>query len=259
VDVVDLLTWRVDETRHRRRPGGIPTVSEEGVMPHSPHIVSDVMTQTVVAVNRSASFKEIVETLQEWKASALPVLEGESRVIGVVSEADLLPKEEYRDFDPSRIEQLHRLADIAKAGGRTAEELMTAPAVTVRANATLAEAARVMAHAHVKRLPVIDPEGHLTGIVSRSDLLKVFLRTDDEIAEEVRRDVVGLLFPGGCPPIEVRVDEGRVTLRGRVPDTAFVPVAARLTRAVEGVVDVECELTSTHSERREPPVAGPLF
>jgi CBS domain-containing protein len=228
-------------------------------MPHSPHIVSDVMTQTVVAVSSSASFKEIVETLQKWKASALPVLDGESRVIGVVSEADLLPKEEYRDFDPSRIEQLHRLADIAKAGGRTAEELMTTPAVTVQANATLAEAARAMAHAHVKRLPVIDAEGHLTGIISRSDLLKVFLRTDDEIADEVRRDVVGLLFPGSCTPIEVIVDEGRVTLRGQVPDTALVPVAARLTRAVEGVVDVECELSSPHQKRPEPPVVGPLL
>ncbi|MCQ4082060.1 CBS domain-containing protein [Streptomyces sp. RB6PN25] len=218
-------------------------------MPHSPHIVSDVMTHTVVAVGRSASFKEIVRTMEQWKVSALPVLAGEGRVIGVVSGADLLPKEEFRDSDPSRIEQLSRLADLAKAGATTAEELMSTPALTVHADATLAQAARIMAHGRVKRLPVIDAEGHLAGVVSRSDLLKVFLRTDQDIGDEVRRDVIGLLFPNASPPVEVTVDEGAVTLRGLIPDASLIPIAARLTRAVEGVVDVECRLTAT---RRQP-------
>lgn len=225
-------------------------------MPHSPHIVSDVMTQTVVAIGRGASFKEIVQTMQQWRVSALPVLEGEGRVVGVVSEADLLPKEEYRDNDPSRIEQVHHLADIVKAGGTTADDLMTSPAVTVPAGATLAEAARAMAHARVKRLPVVDAEGHLTGIVSRSDLLNVFLRSDEEIAEEVRRDVVGLLFPTGSPTIEVTVEDGTVTLRGQVPAPSLIALAARLARAVEGVVDVDCRLQAA---RLAPPVVGPLF
>ena len=218
-------------------------------MPHSPHIVSDVMTHTVVAVGRDASFKEIVRTMEQWKVSALPVLEGEGRVIGVVSEADLLPKEEFRDSKPSRIEQAARLADLAKAGATTAEELMSTPALTIHADATLAQAARVMAHGRVKRLPVIDAEGHLAGVVSRSDLLKVFLRADRDIEDEVRRDVVGLLFPDLSPPLEVTVDDGAVTLRGSLPDAALIPVAARLTRAVEGVVDVECRLTAApHSK-----------
>ncbi|MDF3288697.1 CBS domain-containing protein, partial [Streptomyces silvisoli] len=199
-------------------------------MPHSPHIVSDVMTHTVVAVGRDASFKEIVQTMQQWKVSALPVLEGEGRVIGVVSEADLLPKEEFRDSDPARIEQLQRLGDLAKAGATTAEQLMTTPAVTVHADATLAQAARAMAHAHVKRLPVIDAEGHLAGVVSRGDLLKVFMRGDEDIEEEIRRDIVGLLFPGGSPPVDVTVDQGVATLRGQVPDASLVPIAVRLTR-----------------------------
>uniref|UniRef100_UPI000FCB2B5A BON domain-containing protein n=1 Tax=Actinacidiphila soli TaxID=2487275 RepID=UPI000FCB2B5A len=111
----------------------------------------------------------------------------------------------------------------------------------------------------VKRLPVIDAEGILTGIVSRSDLLKVFLRPDEDIEEEVRREVVGYLFPGEPSPVQVRVKDGVVTLSGTIPDTALVPVAARLARAIEGVVDIRCELTGTVPERMGPPEVGPMF
>lgn len=209
----------------------------------TPHIVSDVMTRTVVALGRDAAFKEIVRTMEQWKVSALPVLAGDGRVIGVVSEADLLPKEEFRDSDPTRSEQLRRLNDLGKAGALTAGDLMSTPAVSVHADATISRAARVMAARRVKRLPVIDAEGMLTGIVSRGDLLKVFLRPDEEIEEEVRREVVTYLFPGEPSPVRVRVKEGVVTLAGTIRDTALVPVAVRLARAVEGVVDVGCELT----------------
>jgi CBS domain-containing protein len=208
----------------------------------SPHIVSDVMTRTVVAIGRDAPFKDIVRLMEQWKVSALPVLEGEGRVIGVVSEADLLPKEEFRDSDPDRYTQLRRLSDLAKAGGMTARDLMSTPAVTVHADSTLAQAARIMVQRRVKRLPVIDAEGVLEGIVSRADLLKVFLRPDEELAEEVRREVVAHLFPVPLEPIRVDVEDGVVTLTGRIRDTSLVPVAARLIRAVEGVVDVECHL-----------------
>ncbi|MFC9633561.1 CBS domain-containing protein [Streptomyces mirabilis] len=209
----------------------------------NPHIVSDVMTHPVAAVGRKANFKEIVRLMEQCKASALPVLEGEGRVIGMVSEADLLPKEEFRDSDPDRYTQLRRLSDLTKAGAVTAEDLMTAPAFTVRANATLAQAARTMAHAKVKRLPVVDDMGLLEGVVDRGDLLKVFLRDDEDIAEEVRREVVSYLFRAPSSPVRVQVHDGVVTLAGRVRDTSLVPVAARLVRAVEGVVDVEFELT----------------
>ncbi|MFF3763940.1 CBS domain-containing protein [Streptomyces sp. NPDC001922] len=213
----------------------------------TPHIVRDVMTLTVVAVGRDAPFKEIVRTMEQWKVSALPVLEGEGRVIGVVSEADLLPKEEFRDRDPGRREQLDRWDDLAKAGAADAEELMSTPAVSVHENATLAQAARIMAVKDVKRLPVVDDEGMLRGIVSRSDLLKVFLRKDEDIEEEVRRTVISYLFPALTSHVRVRVEEGVVTLSGRIPDTSLVSVAARLVRAVEGVVDVECHLTGEPS------------
>jgi CBS domain-containing protein len=200
------------------------------------------MTQTVVALGRDASFKEIVKTMEQWKVSALPVLEGEGRVVGVVSEADLLPKEEFRDSDPARLDELRRRADLAKAAAVTAGQLMTAPAVCVHAGSTVAQAARIMAQRTIKRLPVTDAEGKLCGMVSRCDLLKVFLRDDDEIADEVRREATGALFPGG-PSMTVEVHDGLVTLRGQVPEPQLIPVVTRLTRAVEGVVDVRCELT----------------
>ena len=215
----------------------------------TPHIVSDVMTRTVVALGRQATFKDIVKTMQRWNVSAMPVLEGDSRVIGVVSEADLLPKEEFRDGDPDRYTQLRRLADLVKAGAVTAEELMSAPALTVPADASLGQAARIMALHKVKRLPVVDDEGELQGIVSRSDLLTVFLRDDEDIAEEVRRGIVAPLFPAPLDPIRVEVHEGVVTLTGTIPDTSLVPVTTRLVRTVAGVVDVDCALVSP---RRRP-------
>ncbi|MFF4350052.1 CBS domain-containing protein [Streptomyces sp. NPDC001530] len=201
------------------------------------------MTHTVVAVGRDASFKDIVKLMDQWKVSALPVLEGEGRVIGVVSEADLLPKEEFRDNDPNRYTQLHRLSDLAKAGAVTAGELMSAPAVTVHADSTLAQAARIMAQRKVKRLPVVNDEGMLEGVVSRADLLKVFLRPDDEIADEIRRDIVDVISPAPIEPIQVTVTEGVATLTGKIRDTALIPLTVRLVQGVEGVVDVDCHLS----------------
>ncbi|MET8827863.1 CBS domain-containing protein [Streptomyces sp. NPDC004610] len=201
--------------------------------------VRDVMTRSVVAVGPDAGFKEIVRLLHGHGVGALPVVAGNGRVVGVVSEADLLPKEEFRDSDPDRRTRLSRLSDLAKAGGVRAGELMTAPALTVAPGATLAEAARVMARSGVRRLPVVDGRGVLVGVVGRGDLLTVFLRDDEEIAEQVRREIVAYLFPLPDSAVRVEVREGAVTLGGRVRDTSLIPVAARLIRAVEGVVDVD--------------------
>ncbi|KAB2976793.1 CBS domain-containing protein [Streptomyces sp. SS1-1] len=221
------------------------------------YTVSDVMTQTVVAVGRDAPFKEIVRTMEQWKVSAMPVLEGEGRVIGVVSEADLLPKEEFRAEEWSLAESRRRLDDLAKAGATTAGDLMSTPAVTVHPDATLAQAARIMAVRRVKRLPVVDRLGMLQGIVSRADLLKVFLRPDDQIEDEVRRTVLSHLRPVAGHSLDVSVREGVVTLRGPVRDTAMVPIAVRLARAVEGVVDVEPRLTggAVGAQEAAPPSA----
>ncbi|MFI2184427.1 CBS domain-containing protein [Streptomyces sioyaensis] len=224
-------------------------------MLNTPHIVRDVMTKTVAAVDREARFKEIVETMERWKVSALPVLAGEGRVVGVVSEADLLPKEGFRESDPGRLEQLRRVDDMRRAEAVTAGELMTSPALTVRADATLSQAARTMARESVKRLPVVDGHGVLQGIVSRADLLKVFLRSDEDLAEDVRRNILGELFAAPAKDLQVTVVDGVVTLSGRVRDNSLIPVAARLVRAVEGVVDVEFDVTGPDPARTAPPGA----
>jgi CBS domain-containing protein len=224
-------------------PGVTARTGEEDSMPSGPHRVGDVMTRAVVAVGRAALFKDIVVRMERWRVGALPVLERDGRVIGVVSEADLLPKEEFRDSPPDRITRLRRPADLAKAGAVTAEQLMSSPAVTVHADATLAEAARIMALRHIERLPVVTADGVLEGVVSRGDLLKVFLRADDDLADEIRRDVLDVLFPAPVEPVHVTVAEGVVTLTGRVPDGTRIPPAVRMVRAVEGVVAVDCRLT----------------
>ncbi|SDN47287.1 BON domain-containing protein [Streptomyces sp. cf386] len=206
-------------------------------MSESPYTVSDVMTHTVVAVGSEAPFKEIVELLDQWKVSALPVLAGEGRVVGVVSEADLLPKEEFRNGDETASDLAQRL----KAAALTAGELMSTPAVTVHADASVAEAARIMARRQIKRLPVVDGVGMLQGIVSRGDLLKVFLRSDGEIADEIRGSVLTHLPV--TTALGISVIEGVVTLSGSMPERGLVPVVARAVRAVEGVVDVQLDLS----------------
>ncbi|AJF63190.1 CBS domain-containing protein [Streptomyces vietnamensis] len=210
-------------------------------MPSSRYTVSDVMTHTAIAIGRDAPYKEIVALMDEWKVSALPVLEGEGRVIGVVSEADLLPKEEFRGVEPRPEE----FPEAAKAGAVRAGELMSSPAVTVHADASLAEAARIMARRKVKRLPVVNGIGMLEGVVSRSDLLKVFLRNDEEIAAEIRRTVLG--GSAALADLDVAVVEGVAILRGALPDRALVPLLARAVRAVEGVVDVRMDLDGQSS------------
>ncbi|MCZ7461934.1 CBS domain-containing protein [Streptomyces sp. WMMC940] len=205
----------------------------------APRSVEDVMTKKVVAVAPHARFKDIVAAMGRWSVTAVPVVDDERRVVGVVSEADLLRKEEVRGTDPARADPLHR-PDAERAGDVRAEDLMTAPPVTVRAAATLPHAARLMARRHVKRLPVVDAHGVLKGMVSRADLLKVFLRPDDDIAAEVQ-DLVDRLFADSRPGVRVEVEDGVVTLGGTVGDSGLVPIVGRLAGSVEGVVDVRCE------------------
>ena len=184
--------------------------------------------------------------MEEWKVSALPVLEGEGRVVGVVSEADLLPKEEFRDSDPDRYTQLRRLSDLAKAGAVTAGELMTAPALTVHANATLAQAARTMAHAQGQAAARRRRRGHAGGHRQPR-------RPAEGVPARGRGDRGGGPPGGGGLPLPRRrasrtgeVREGVVTLGGRIRDPSLVPAAARLIRAVEGVVDFDSQLTTAH-------------
>ncbi|PRH80773.1 hypothetical protein C6N75_02460 [Streptomyces solincola] len=202
----------------------------------SPYTVGDVMTADVVSVTPDTGFRRAAELMRRHRITALPVVDPQARVVGVVSEADLLAKEELRSEEPTLVGQRARLAEYAKAGASVVGEVMTAPAFTVSAGTSLARAARSMARHGVKRLPVVDAHGRLEGIVSRSDLLKVYLRTDAELAAEVRTAVLGRL-PGGSE-IRAEVHDGVVTLSGSLPDAAQAAAACRAARAVEGVVAV---------------------
>ncbi|MFF4582671.1 CBS domain-containing protein [Streptomyces sp. NPDC001389] len=191
--------------------------------------VDDVMTDAVISVDHDTAFKDIVEAMRMWNVSALPVLSGEGKVTGVVSEADLLLN--GTDTGPDR--------------ATTAERLMTRPAVTVTRDATIPAAARLMARCHLKRLPVVDGDGHLIGVVSRGDLLKVYLRSDADIGTEIRELITGLLSPRGPAEIHVHVASGVAYLYGSLPDPTLEDVVVRAAGTVPGVVDVKAEFTVT--------------
>ncbi|MGW5342712.1 CBS domain-containing protein [Streptomyces sp. HUAS TT3] len=189
--------------------------------------VDDVMTHAAISVDRSTAFKDIVETMRMWNVSALPVLSEDGQVAGVVSEADLLLGEQ--DTDPDR--------------ATTAGQLMTRPAVTVRKDATISAAARLMARCHLKRLPVVDGDGRLVGVVSRGDLLKVYLRPDADIGTEIRELIMYQLMPHGSAEVHVHVSSGIVYLYGSLPDPTLEDVVVRAAGTVPGVVDVKADFT----------------
>jgi CBS-domain-containing membrane protein len=202
--------------------------------------VRDVMTRDVVTVDEHTPCKEITQLLADCRISAVPVLDSDGRVVGVVSEADLLLKEEYPEGPPTGwlLEGRRRRELRAKAAGVTAVELMTAPAITSGPDASLAEAARLLHRHQIKRLPVLDPPGPLLGIVGRADLLKVFLRSDDQIAQEVRQDILRRAMWVDPDTIGVEVRDGVVTLTGQLERRSLIPIAVSLVHGVDGVVEV---------------------
>lgn len=217
--------------------------------------VGDVMTRKVVTVDGLAPFKEVVRLMQEHEVSALPVVDDDGTMLGIVSEGDLILKEDPEFEGRGRLfESRNRAAARAKAAGGAAWELMTTPVVSVTAEASLGEAARLMHRHGVKRLPVVDARGRVIGIVSRVDLLKVFLRTDAEIADEIREDVVRRTLWIEPDTIRVMVHDGVATLEGQVEREGLVPVIDRLVSSVEGVVDVDDRLSSIHDDAGDPEI-----
>jgi CBS domain-containing protein len=204
--------------------------------------VSDVMTRSVVTVDRITSYKEIAQLLAEHRISGLPVLKMGREVVGVVTEADLLAAQ---DLVRRRLHATSRRSWWPRRRPHpalTAGELMTAPAITIGPHATIPAAARLMNAQHIRRLPVVDEKGRLAGIVSRRDLLSVFLRPDEDIAADIRRllDEVMLAEPG---EVEAAVRGGIVTLTGTIasetgPHGDLIPIAIQLMWDVDGVVDI---------------------
>jgi CBS domain-containing protein len=213
--------------------------------------VSDVMTTSVVTVDRITPYQEIDRLLTEHRISGMPVLKMGREVAGVVTEADLLAAED----------ETNRRARMASSMGRrrllrkqphvslTAGTLMTAPAITIGPDTTIPAAARLMNTHHVRRLPVVDEHGKLVGIVSRRDLLTVFLRPDAEVMHDVRQvlDEIPITDP---KDVSVTVHDGVITLTGTMRPEAgdrhgLIPLALRLIWDIDGVVDVVNRLGET--------------
>jgi CBS-domain-containing membrane protein len=205
--------------------------------------VRDVMSTDVVTVGKSTSCKRVARIMAERKVNAVPVVTDGGQVLGMVSEADVLRKQE-RAFSrlaaglPRRTRR-----ERAQAKARSAAQLMSSPAITIHPDAPVGAAARLMNGHRIRRLPVVDPSGKLIGIVSRRDLLSVFLRPDEEIADEVRAVLGGILLeqPGNA---EVTVRDGVVNLSGSLARAELIPVAEHLAAGVDGVVAVVCKLTA---------------
>jgi CBS domain-containing protein len=220
--------------------------------------VKDVMSTLPVWVSETTPFGEIAARLRKCRVSAFPVLDAHGKLTGVVSEADLLVKEAVLG-EPGGVAGLlgglaHRAAR-AKAGGLTAADLMTSPAVTIGPDDTVEHAARLMYDRKVKRLPVVDRGGRLVGIISRTDILAVFDRSDAEIREEIMTKVIA----GRSEPsyYSVIVKDSVVTLEGN-PETAAIghDLVAR-TRHVQGVVAVRDRLA--YPVEPVPSRPGPYF
>jgi CBS domain-containing protein len=189
-----------------------------------------------------ATKKDIVLVLRELHVSAFPVLDDAGHVVGVVSEADLLLKEAGQEALGGYLLSSGRRGGRAKAAGLTAAELMTTPAVTIRPDDSLADAARLMHDRHVKRLPVVDQAGRLVGIVSRVDLLGVFDRPDSEIRAVVRKDIIAREFALDPDAFDVQVTSGIVTITGQVENQAVAQQLLGALRHAAGVVAVRPRL-----------------
>jgi CBS domain-containing protein len=206
-------------------------------------LVADVMTTRVISVTESAGYKDIVGLLRRNRVSAVPVLDAFDRVTGVVSAADLLAKQAAPAFPVGAVRLAWRLRERSKASAVTAAELMTSPAVTIRADADVAKAARLMRDRNVRRLPVTDADGRLVGIVCRTDVLSVYERPDERIRDEITARVIAGRF--GLDPLDfdVGVKSGIVTVAGRAESSIVALALLGAIRNVEGTVAVRDRLS----------------
>jgi CBS domain-containing protein len=213
--------------------------------------VKDVMSTHVIAVRKSAPFKQMARALRDHHVSAFPVLDDDGTVIGVVSEADLLTKEALDGGEagmPGKTPGILRGREQERAAGLTAGDLMTHPPVTVDPGDSVEHAARLMYSRRVKRLPVTDASGHLVGIVSRADVLAVYSRKDEEIRKEICDEVIGSELHTDPARFTVTVQDGIVTLEGNPQTAPFGRDIVGRVRHVQGVVSVRDRLTYPTSE-----------
>ena len=244
---VDSVAARLNESAERSPSDTARAVHQQGGRARQgsggwSRRVGDVMSSSVVTVDRATPYKEIAGLLAEHRISGMPVLKMGREVAGVVTEADLLAAQGKITRRLRAARRLGWFSRTVRHPALTAGEMMTAPAITIGPNATVPAAARLMTSRHVRLLPVVDDDGKVLGVVSRRDLLTVFLRPDEDIAADVRR-VLGEILLAGPEEAAVEVKDGVVTLTGTLDPKAgehgdLIPVAIRLMWDVNGVIDV---------------------
>lgn len=214
--------------------------------------IKNVMSTDVATVHEDTPFKDVVRILDQRDISAVPVVDADNRVIGIVSNADLIPKQGAQEPSESHSPMVwfQRHWDRARKEATTAGELMSSPVITIGPEDTVVEAAKRLDEYTVKRLPVVNDDGKLLGIVSRRDLLAVFLRKDEDIAAEIAHVVFERNLDTVVNPSTVTVDvhDGVVTLRGQLQRKSWVPIAVNLTARIDGVVDVNAQLTYAYDD-----------
>lgn len=205
------------------------------------HTVSEVMTSDVVTLSPNDSWLCAVRYIVNHHVHALPVVDDERRVVGIVAESDLMPKEERLDAKPHLLPPLQSPRERRRAQALTVREVMSTRPVTISPDTSLGEAGRIMHRKHVGRLPVVDADGHLVGIVTRSDLLATFLRDDKKVEEDVRR-ALAAMGPDVVQAVEVSVTDCAVTLQGVLPLQSQAMDLVQAVQAVPGVVGVDDRL-----------------
>jgi CBS domain-containing protein len=209
--------------------------------------IRDVMSRPALTVHPETSLKDVVRLLVEHRISGLPVTDAEGRVVGVISEADLLQKEQgaanvsHRRLAWLLGETTETRSQLAKLAATTAGEAMTAPAITIGGDRPLTEAAALMTSRQVNRLPVVEADV-LVGVVSRADLIRAYVRSDDELSAIVSSEVLRETMWLNPRLFEVSVDDGVVRIGGSVARRSTAEVIARITALVPGVVAVVSEL-----------------
>ncbi len=210
--------------------------------------VRDVMTHSVLSVRREAPLKEVALVLVDHRISGVPVVDVDGAVLGVVSEADLLMKEQGADAVRHRPlarflgESRESRSQLAKLAAVTAGEAMTAPAVTIESGRRISEAAALMIARRVNRLPVVD-DGRLVGIVTRADLVRAYVRSDDELARTIREDVLLRILWLDPSVFTVVVKDGVASISGRVERRSTAEMVERAVSMVPGIMDVHADVT----------------
>jgi CBS domain-containing protein len=208
--------------------------------------VEEIMTRDVVTVGPDEPIKSVARLLVDHGISGVPVCGRDGEVLGVVSEADILRREEGISCDLPRVLTwvARRLdGELDKLTARTAADAMSVAPITARPAQQVADVARSMVDNRINRLPVVS-NGRLVGIVTRADLMRAFIRSDAEIEREIREDILFrtmLLLPDD---FDLGVTDGHASIAGGVGSQEDAELLVRWVRRVPGVVDVDARLRS---------------